>query len=165
MAAFVPQFVSQEVADAEAAEKIAIAPLLVDVVDLAERDRNEEEFRAAHPWPRATLVQVADHIEHLRQVAGIDHLGLGSDFDGISEVVLGLEDVSKFPDLFAELIRRGWRDDDLRKLAGQNLLRVLRQAEAVSKRLRQERQPSTRAFDANEQARSFSPLLPPPPAR
>ena len=74
----------------------------------------------------ATLAQVADHIEHVRQVAGVDHVGIGSDFDGIDDVPVGLEDVSKFPDLFAELIRRGWSDADLKKLAGQNLLRVLR---------------------------------------
>jgi len=102
------------------------------------QDRIEKDYRAAHPWPRATLAQVADHIEHARTVAGVDHIGIGSDFDGIDEVVVGLEDVSKFPDLFAELIRRGWKDDELRKLAGQNVLRVLKQAEAVAKQLRSE---------------------------
>ena len=67
---------------------------------------------------------MADHIEHVRKVAGVDHVGIGSDFDGIDYVPAGLEDVSKFPDLFAELIRRGWSDADLKKLAGQNLLRA-----------------------------------------
>jgi membrane dipeptidase len=76
---------------------------------------------------------VADHIEHIRKVAGIDHVGIGSDFDGISEVVVGLEDVSTFPALFAELIRRGWSDADLRKLAGENILRALERAEAVAR--------------------------------
>ncbi|HKW41817.1 MAG TPA: dipeptidase [Gemmatimonadales bacterium] len=82
--------------------------------------------------PQATLAQVADHIEHIRGVAGIDAVGLGSDFDGITEVPAGLEDVSKFPDLIAELLRRGWSEQDVRKVAGLNALRVLRAAERVA---------------------------------
>jgi len=82
--------------------------------------------------PKATLAQVADHIEHIRQVAGVDHVGLGSDFDGITEVPVGLEDVSKFPDLIAELLRRGWTEADVSKLAGLNALRVLRATERVA---------------------------------
>ena len=80
------------------------------VADTAEARRQWEEWEAAHPPPTATLAQVADHIEHVRQVAGVDHVGIGSDFDGIDYTPVGLEDVSKFPDLFAELIRRGWSD-------------------------------------------------------
>jgi len=86
--------------------------------------------------PHATLQQVADHIEHIRQVAGIDCVGLGSDFDGITEVPVGLEDVSKFPDLIAELLRRGWTEADVKKLAGSNILRVMRAVEAVAAQLR-----------------------------
>lgn len=86
--------------------------------------------------PRATLQQVADHIEHIRKVAGIDHVGLGSDFDGISTVPLGLENVSRFPDLVAELLRRGWKTDDVKNLVGLNALRVLRQVEQVAERMR-----------------------------
>ena len=71
-------------------------------------------------------LQVADHVDHIRKVAGIDHVGLGGDFDGISSVVLGLEDVSTYPMLVAELLRRGWSDDDVKKLAGRNILRVSR---------------------------------------
>ena len=82
--------------------------------------------------PKATLAQVADHIEHIRDVAGVDAVGLGSDFDGITEVPVGLEDVSKFPDLIAELLRRGWREQDVRKVAGLNALRVMRAAERVA---------------------------------
>src|SRR5207244_3546519 len=82
--------------------------------------------------PKATLAQVADHIDHIRAVAGVDHVGLGSDFDGITEVPVGLEDVSKFPDLIAELLRRGWSATDVRKVAGVNVLRVLRAAEQVA---------------------------------
>ena len=78
----------------------------------------------------------------MRKVAGVDHVGIGSDFDGIEETVVGLEDVSKYPAVFAELARRGWSDADLRKLAGENVLRVLAQAEQVAKRLQRERPPS-----------------------
>ena len=85
--------------------------------------------------PKATLSQVADHIEHIRDVAGVDHVGLGSDFDGITTVPVGLEDVSKFPDLLAELLRRGWSEQDVRKVAGLNVLRVLRDAERVSREM------------------------------
>ena len=103
--------------------------------DTAAITRDINQWRAAHPEPRATLSQVADQIEYVRKVAGVDHIGIGSDFDGITEVVQGLEDVSTFPALFAELARRGWSDSDLRKLAGENFLRVFAQAEAVSKRI------------------------------
>src|SRR5436853_3688077 len=82
--------------------------------------------------PKATLGQVADHIEHIRDVAGVDAVGIGSDFDGITEVPVGLEDVSKFPDLIAELLRRGWGEEDVRKVAGLNALRVLRVTEQVA---------------------------------
>jgi membrane dipeptidase len=75
---------------------------------------------------------VADHIDHIRDVAGVDHVGLGSDFDGISTVPTGLENVSKFPDLVAELLRRGWKPDDVKKVVGLNVLRVLRDAEKAS---------------------------------
>jgi membrane dipeptidase len=95
----------------------------------------------------ATLSDVADHIDHVASVAGVDHVGIGSDFDGIGEVPRGLEDVSTFPALFAELSRRGWSEADLRKLAGENVLRVMREAEAVARRLQRERPPSTRTIE------------------
>ena len=85
--------------------------------------------------PHATLAQVADHIEHVRQIAGVDHVGIGSDFDGITEVPAGLEDVSKFPDLIAELLRRGWTEADVKKVSGLNILRVLRAAERVAREM------------------------------
>ena len=94
----------------------------------------------------ATLSQVADHIEHIRKVAGADHVGIGGDFDGISNVVKGLEDVSTYPALFAELARRGWSDGDLRKLAGENILRAMERAEATAARLQRTKQPSTRTI-------------------
>jgi membrane dipeptidase len=87
--------------------------------------------------PHATLQQVADHIEYIRKVAGVDCVGIGSDFDGITEVPVGLEDVSKFPDLIAELLRRGWSTADVRKVAGLNILRVMRAAGQVARTSRQ----------------------------
>jgi membrane dipeptidase len=89
---------------------------------------------------------VADHIDHIRKVAGVDHVGIGSDFDGITELVEGLEDVTTFPALFAELARRGWTEADLRKLAGENILRVMSRAQEVAMRLQRERTPSTRTI-------------------
>ena len=117
-----------------------------ETADSAERKRLADEWLAGNPRPDATLAQVADHIDHVRKVAGTDHVGIGSDFDGISYTPVGLEDVSTFPQLFAELIRRGWSDDDLRKLAGRNVLRAMRAAEATAARLQRERQPSTRVI-------------------
>jgi len=99
------------------------------------------------PAPRATLSQVADHIEHIRDVAGIAHVGIGGDFDGITTVISGLEDVSTYPALFAELSRRGWSEADLAKLAGENALRVFREAERAAARLQQQRGPSTAAIE------------------
>jgi membrane dipeptidase len=95
---------------------------------------------------RATMDDVISHIEHVRDVAGIDHVGIGGDFDGIDTVVEGLEDTSTYPALFAELSRRGWSESDLRKLAGDNSLRAWRQAEQVAARLQQQREPSTMMF-------------------
>jgi membrane dipeptidase len=95
---------------------------------------------------RATMDDVIRHIEHVRDVAGIDHVGIGGDFDGIDTVVEGLEDTSTYPALFAELSRRGWTEPDLRKLAGENSLRAWRQAEQVAARLQQQRGPSTMMF-------------------
>ncbi|MHB1193213.1 MAG: dipeptidase [Longimicrobiales bacterium] len=91
---------------------------------------------------QATIGDVADHIEHVVKLAGVDHVGIGSDFDGISSTPVGLEDVSTYPALFAELSRRGWNEENLAKLAGENVLRAWRQAEDVARRLQRERKPS-----------------------
>jgi len=98
------------------------------------------------PRPRVGIKEVADQIDHVRKVAGASHVGIGSDFDGITETPEGLEDVSTFPTLFAELARRGWTEADLRKLAGENVLRVLARAEVVAARLKKERAPSARTI-------------------
>ena len=93
------------------------------------------EWEAQHPMPVTTLAQVADHVEYIRQLAGVDHVGIGSDFDGIPDAPVGLEGVDRYPALLAELMRRGWSDADIAKLAGENLLRTLTAAEQVSLRL------------------------------
>jgi membrane dipeptidase len=147
MVTFVPGFVSPAAAVWDEQARKEWERLKATVSDTAEQRRLAEEWRAAHPQPRATLMQVADHIEHVRKVAGGNHVGIGSDFDGIETVPEGLEDVSKFPQLFAELIRRGWSDSDLKKLAGQNALRALRAAEATAARLQREREPSTKTIE------------------
>ena len=105
-------------------------------------------WEAKHPRPHATLAQVADHIEHIRTVAGIDHVGLGSDFDGIDDAPDGLDGVDRYPALLAELARRGWTDADLAKLAGGNLLRVFDKAAEVSRALRTRETPGDAVYAA-----------------
>jgi membrane dipeptidase len=148
MITFVPGFISQEIANHAARLTEAQQSFR------AQFPNNDayvatalERWRAENPEPRATLSQVADHIDHVRKVAGIDHIGLGGDFDGITTVVQGLEDVSKYPDLTAELIRRGYADQDIRKILGLNILRVMRAAEQVSARLRKQRGPSSATIE------------------
>jgi membrane dipeptidase len=95
----------------------------------------EESFApwlAANPRPRATVAQVADHVEHAREVAGVDHIGLGGDYDGTDDLPAGLEDVSAYPRLLAALAGRGWSQPDLEKLTGRNMLRVLRESEKLA---------------------------------
>ena len=101
-----------------------------------------DKWTAANPAPRATIADVADHIDHIRKVAGIEHIGIGSDFDGITQTVQDLDNVSTYPALTAELMKRGYSDGDIRKILGLNILRVLHEAEKVSKRLQGERGPS-----------------------
>jgi membrane dipeptidase len=147
MVTFVPAFVSPDVAAWEKRLDEQGRGIKASVSDTAQQRTLVEEWKATHPAPRATLKQVADNIEHVRKVAGVDHVGIGSDFDGIDTTPEGLEDASKFPDLFAELIRRGWTDADLKKLAGQNLLRAMRAAEATAARLQRTREPSTKTIE------------------
>src|SRR5206468_2591616 len=143
MVPFVTSFVSKAVYadDMEIERTVAELKRRFPNDSMAQR-REFAAWRGAHPRPKATLADVADHIEHVRKVAGVDHVGIGSDLDGITETVVGLEDVSKFPMLIAELARRGWSDADLRKVAGENVLRAFKQAEVVSARLRKQRPPS-----------------------
>jgi len=134
MVTFVPMFVSQECADWFSGLKEFVAARGLDPRSFTDIRGAEPEWKAAHPVPRATLSQVADHIEHVRSVAGVEHVGIGGDFDGTSEVTAGLEDVSEYPALFSELLRRGWSESDLEALAGANVLRVLRAAESYTAR-------------------------------
>jgi membrane dipeptidase len=99
-----------------------------------------------HPRPQTTLLQVADHIDHIKQVAGVDHVGLGSDFDGIEDAPVGLGGVDRYPALLEELMRRGWNDSDIAKLAGENVLRVMAASEKVALRLRAARPASDAAI-------------------
>ncbi len=146
MVTFIPAFVSQASRDWWAPLEEQTKGVAVD----AEYQRLQREYVARYgEAPRATLAQVADQIEHVREVAGVDHVGIAGDFWGSGDdVTAGLEDVSKYPALFAELIRRGWSDPDLKKLAGENVLRVLRAAETVAHRLQKERPPSTATIEA-----------------
>jgi membrane dipeptidase len=134
MVTFVPAFVSQDSADWLAGLKAEAARHGMDPRDLHQVHEIRPQWEAEHPRPAATLAQVADHIEHIRQVAGVDHIGLGGDFDGTPDVTVGLEDVSTYPALFAELLARGWTEPDCAALAGGNLLRALHAAESAATR-------------------------------
>lgn len=139
MVAFIPYFVSRDTA----AWDRAFRQYLKSVKPGKTFKSIFQEYKTKHPMPKASLSQVADHIEYIRNISGIDCVGIGSDFWGGGEMPVGLEDTSKFPYLFAELIKRGWNDADLRKLAGENILRVLREAEATARSLQKIRPAST----------------------
>ena len=134
MVTFVPGFVSQEVADVWLAGDAEERRLAAELPDRPDEVRSRMEvWHAAHPAATATVAQVADHVDHVRDLAGIDHVGVGGDFDGVEVLPVGLADVASYPVLFSELRRRGYSDEDLRKVAGRNVLRVLRAAEEVSR--------------------------------
>jgi membrane dipeptidase len=132
MVTFVPNFVSQDAADWTAGLKAEMVTRGLDSRDMRQFFEFLPEWEAAHSRPGATLAQVADHIEHVRDVAGITHVGIGGDYDGTDQTPAGLPDVSAYPALFDELRSRGWPEQDLAALAGQNLLRTLRAAEAFA---------------------------------
>ena len=116
--------------------------------DTAAARQAYRDWRQANPVPRGTAATVADHIDHIVKVAGIDHAGLGPDYDGVTALPEGLEDVSRYPQLTAELLRRGYSERDVRKILGGNILRVMRQAESVAARLQRERGPSVATIEA-----------------
>jgi membrane dipeptidase len=142
MVTFVPYFVSQECADHAAAEDARRHELGLDKVTVYTEHDGEhldpaavaelERWRVEHPAPAATLAQVADHVEHAREVAGIAHIGLGGDYDGVESLPEGLADVSCYPALLTELADRGWSDTDLAALTSGNILRVLQAAEDIA---------------------------------
>jgi membrane dipeptidase len=100
-----------------------------------ERDAALERWRQEHPLPKVPFTRVVDHIEHIAKIAGVDHVGLGSDFDGIGDVPVGMEDVSCYPKITEELLRRGWSEVDVRKVLGSNVVRALRDAEKVAREM------------------------------
>ncbi len=142
MVAFVPEFVSPECRAWDLRLAAEMDRRGLDYKDLAERVAVREALAAAGPPPAATLAQVADHVEHVRAVAGLDHVGIGADYDGTERLPDGLPDVSCYPRLIAELMSRGWTDDECALLASGNLLRVLRGAESAALRFAQRRGPS-----------------------
>ncbi len=133
MVSFVPGFTTRAAMEWEHALETEQARLeRATPGDQAAVGRGVAAWKAAHPQPPVTVADVANHIDHVRAVAGIDHIGYGSDFDGISSTPKGLEDVSTFPALTAELLRRGYSDGDVKKILGLNLLRVMRAVEAAA---------------------------------
>jgi membrane dipeptidase len=143
MVTFVTSFVSEEARQWDAAKDAEEARLkALHPESETARTAKLEEWTAAHPAPKVTIAQVADHIDHIRKVAGIEHVGIGGDFDGFSITPVGLEGVQGYPALFAELIRRGYSDDEIRAVAGRNLLRVWHKAEVVAAKLQKERRAS-----------------------
>ncbi len=142
MVTFVPAFVNPEVA----AWQVALVAAAMDAGIARDDDESltafKREWSRERPQPTATLADVVAHVEHVREVAGIDHVGLGGDYDGVDRLPEGLDDVSSYPRLLAALADRGWSSTDLARLTSGNLLRVMREVEAVSARLRSERGPS-----------------------
>jgi membrane dipeptidase len=147
MITFVPGFLSPKVTawnQRQTAEENRLKQTLA--ADPAALKTALQAWTQANPAPRATIADAADHIDHIKKVAGIDHIGLGGDYDGITSVPLGLEDVSTYPALTAELLRRGYKDDEIKKILGLNILRVMRAAEKVSAALQKERAASPLLF-------------------
>lgn len=152
MVTFIPAFVSKEVTEWER----PLRELLKAAGSTEEYRRLRKEYAADHPEPAATLSDVADHIEHVRSIAGIEHVGIGSDFWGSGNMPEGLEDVSRFPYLIAEMIRRGWSDEELELLAGGNLLRVMREVERIAAELQEARIPSSALIENLDGSRTTS---------
>jgi len=146
MVTFVPTFVSTAAAQWRRAASEAAAAEGIRVQDITSFAPFLDRWEVDHPMPRSTLDDVVAHVEHVRQVAGVDHVGLGGDYDGSSGFADGIEDVSGYPNLLQALADRGWSDADLGKLTSGNMLRTLRDAEAVAARLREERGPSLATF-------------------
>ncbi|HEY1674715.1 MAG TPA: dipeptidase [Streptosporangiaceae bacterium] len=132
MVTFVPFFVSPDCAQWQIGLFAELERRGLDRRDISAWEAVVPEYERAHPMPEATLTQVADHVEHVRSVAGLAHVGLGGDYDGSAGMPTGLADVSCYPALLAELLDRGWSEDECAALAGGNILRVLRDAENLA---------------------------------
>jgi membrane dipeptidase len=158
MVNFVPPFVSQACRDWEREFGEEMKRRGVDSRNVAGRGQAREErarWAAEHPRPPATLDEVADHIDHVREVAGVDHVGIGGDYDGVDWLPEGLEDVSTYPALITELLRRGWSEADCAKLACRNIVRVLHDAEAAASAISARRGPSRSRLDDPNPDRSL----------
>jgi len=142
MVTFVPSFVSQACRDWELEFAAELGRRGLDQQDFSVWRRLLPEFAATRPRPAATLPQVADHVDHVREVAGIEHVGVGGDYDGADQFPDGLQDVSCYPGLIAELLDRGWSEADCGRLASGNILRVLHEAQAASTAISARRDPS-----------------------
>jgi len=140
MVTFVPGFISEAVRASGAARAAEMTRLsALNPGDPAAVKAGMDARNAANPAPKATMEDVIAHIQHVRDVAGIDHVGLGGDYDGVDSLPVGLEGVDGYPRLLAELMRRGWSEADIRKISGENLLRVMRAVERVAESKRAER--------------------------
>jgi membrane dipeptidase len=143
MATFVPKFVLPEAIEWSRAADANMRAKGLDHLDTSpEAMKVHQEFEAENPRPVATPATVADHLDHMREVAGIDHIGIGGDFDGTAFTPDGLDDVSAYPNLIAELFGRGWTEADLSKLTWGNAVRVLRSAEDAARELSRDEKPS-----------------------
>ena len=142
MVTFVPKFVNAACADWHREMVAAAAAEGVPESDGERFGAFEDAWVPDHPQPRASLADVVAHVEHVRDVAGIDHVGLGGDYDGVETLPVGLEDVSTYPALVSALAGRGWSEADLARLTCRNTLRVMREVEAVARDLQQVRRPS-----------------------
>jgi len=147
MVTFVADFVSPAAGRWRNEASAAARAVGVNPTDYVAFDRFTASYREKHAKPAATISQVVAHLEHVRDVAGVDHVGIGGDYDGTTDLPVGLEDVSGYPRLFAALADRGWSDQDLAKLAGANILRVIRAAEAGARDLQATRGPSLATYD------------------
>ena len=132
MVTFVPRFVSQSCREWALEMESEARRRGVELGSGTDSGGRMDDWLAAHPAPKAHLGEVADHIDHIREVAGLDHVGLGGDFDGTRETCSQLEDVSTYPRLLGELARRGWSEKEIGLVAGGNVLRALREAEEVA---------------------------------
>jgi membrane dipeptidase len=148
MVNYAPSFVSEEFRKwnaAEEAEKARLKDLFIGNPE--EIKLQTENWQRANPKPQVTLQQLADHIDHIRKTAGIDHVGLGADLDGITDTPVGLKDVSAYPALMAELLRRGYTKEEVKKVAGLNVLRVMKKTEQVAATLQKEVGPEDRKIE------------------
>ena len=157
MITFVPAFVAQRCRDWEVELAAELDRQGLDYRDLASRKQVGDSWLAEHPRPKATLADVVAHVEHAREVAGVDHIGLGGDYDGVDELPVGLEDVSCYPALIEALLARRWSESDCGKLTSGNLLRAMRDAEIAAGLIQTRRGPSAARIDELDGAAELGP--------